>query len=79
MRARLADDAVVRTGREFDDLTDRVFQLRCGPEDVPTAVVDGATSPELHRLATDLITPPGHWSGCAARKPVSKLTPTTPA
>lgn len=55
-RAGLADDAVVLTGREFDDLTDRVFQLRCAAEDVLTAVVDGASSPELHRLATDLMT-----------------------
>lgn len=53
-RAGLADDAVVLTAREFDDLTDRVFQLRCAAEDILTAVLDGAAAPELHRLATDL-------------------------
>lgn len=53
-RAGLPDDAVVLSAREFGDLTDRVFQLRCAAEDVLTAVVDGTTAPELHRLAADL-------------------------
>ncbi|MGH3914684.1 MAG: hypothetical protein ACRDTC_14950 [Pseudonocardiaceae bacterium] len=53
-RAGLADDAVVLSAREFDDLTDRVFQLRCAAEDVLTAVIDGAAAAELRRLATDL-------------------------
>lgn len=47
---------MVLSGREFDHLTDRVFQLRCAAEDVLTAVVDGAATAELHRLATDLMT-----------------------
>lgn len=55
-RAGLAEDAVVLSGREFDDLTDRVYQLRCAAEDVLTAVSDGAAGPELHRLASDLMT-----------------------
>ncbi|HEY2766153.1 MAG TPA: hypothetical protein VGJ13_19400 [Pseudonocardiaceae bacterium] len=53
-RAGLADDAVVLSEREFADLTDRIFQLRCAAEDVLTAVTDGAGTPELHRLASDL-------------------------
>jgi hypothetical protein len=54
-RAGLTEDAVVLSGREFDDLTDRVYQLRCAAEDVLSAVVDGAEGPELRRLATDLM------------------------
>jgi hypothetical protein len=54
-RAGLTEDAVVLSGREFDDLTDRVYQLRCAAEDVLSAVVDGAEAPELRRLATDLM------------------------
>jgi hypothetical protein len=55
-RAGLADDAVVLSGREFDDLSDRIFQLRCAAEDVLTAVLDGATAPEVSQRATDLMT-----------------------
>lgn len=54
--AGLAEDAVVLSCREFDDLTNRIFQLCCAAEDVLTAVVDGVTAPELRRLATDLVT-----------------------
>jgi phage protein U len=53
-RAGLADDAVVLSGREFSELTDRIFQLRCAAEDVLSAVVEGAAATELHRLATHL-------------------------
>ncbi len=47
---------MVLSGREFTDLTDRIFQLRCAAEDVLSAVADGAAGAELHRLATDLTT-----------------------
>jgi hypothetical protein len=55
-RAGLSDDAVVLSGREFSDLTDRVYQLRCAAEDVLSALTDRAGTPELRRLAADLMT-----------------------
>lgn len=55
-RAGLAGDTVVLSGREFSDLSDRIFQLRCAAEDVLTAVTDGAAVTEVGRLATDLMT-----------------------
>lgn len=58
-RAGLAEDAVVLSGREFDALSDRVFQLRCSAEDVLTALGDGAGPAELRVLAADLVAAAG--------------------
>jgi hypothetical protein len=55
-RGGLPEDAVVLSATELADLQDRIFQLRCAAEDVITALDDGATTTELHQLATDLHT-----------------------
>lgn len=55
-RAGLGDDAVVLSGREFGDLTDRVYQLRCAADDVLGALADGAPRRELRRMADRLMT-----------------------
>lgn len=54
-RAGLATDAVVLSGTEFADLTDRVFQVRCAAEDIRTALAEGAPPADLAGLAQELV------------------------
>lgn len=54
-RAGLGEDAVVLSAREFDDLSDRIYQLRCAAEDVLSAAAEGATPGELDRVARELM------------------------
>src|ERR1700722_15091012 len=46
----LPADAVVLSGVEAADLSDRVYQVRCAAEDVATALDEGAGVPELREL-----------------------------
>jgi hypothetical protein len=48
-------DAVVLTAEEADQLSDRVFQVRCAAEDVATAVDEGASADEVRQLCEDLL------------------------
>ena len=48
-------DAVVLSADEAEQLSDRVFQVRCAAEDVATAVEEGAGTGELRELCQVLI------------------------
>lgn len=54
-RAGLAADAIVLSGTEFADLTDRVFQVRCAAEDIRTALAESAPPADLAGLADELV------------------------
>jgi hypothetical protein len=51
----LPADAVVLSGVEAADLSDRVYQVRCAAEDVATALDEGAGAPELRELCATLM------------------------
>jgi hypothetical protein len=53
--ASLPADAVVLSGGEAADLSDRVYQVRCAAEDVATALDEGADVPELRELCATLM------------------------
>ncbi len=53
-RGGLPEDSFLLSATELEDLQDRLFQLRCAAEDVVTAIEDGADSPELRQMATQL-------------------------
>jgi hypothetical protein len=53
--ASLPADAVVLSGVEAADLSDRVYQVRCAAEDVATALDEGAGVPELRDLCVTLM------------------------
>lgn len=53
-RTGLPAGSVVLSQREFGELADRVFQLRCVAEDIATAAADGADPAELKVLADEL-------------------------
>ena len=48
-------DSVVLSADEAAELCDRVYQVRCAAEDVVTAVDEGATPEELHKLCGTLM------------------------
>jgi hypothetical protein len=54
-RGSLPADAVVLSADEFQDLADRLFQVRCAAEDVATAVAEGASSGELLNLLDQVL------------------------
>ncbi len=51
----LPPDAVVLSGNEAADLSDRVYQVRCAAEDVVTALDEGADPTELRELCDVLM------------------------
>jgi hypothetical protein len=51
----LPADAVVLSGDDAADLSDRVYQVRCAAEDVATALDEGAAPTELRELCDVLI------------------------
>jgi len=53
--AALPADAVVLSGDDAADLSDRVYQVRCAAEDVATALNEGAATTELRELCDVLI------------------------
>ncbi len=48
-------DAVVLSAEEANDLSDRVYQVRCAAEDVATALDEGAGATELRELCDALM------------------------
>jgi hypothetical protein len=53
--AAVPADAVLLSGDEAADLSDRVYQVRCAAEDVATALDEGAGATELRELCDVLI------------------------
>ncbi len=51
----LAPDAVVLSAEEANELSDRVYQVRCAAEDVATALEEGAERSVLHDLCDALM------------------------
>lgn len=51
----LPADSVVLSADEAEQLSDRVYQVRCAAEDVATAVDEGADPGELRELCRVLI------------------------
>ncbi|SIR89789.1 hypothetical protein [Williamsia sterculiae] len=49
------DDAVVLSSHQATDLRDRLFALRCGVEDLDTALREGAEHDELTAMSRDLL------------------------
>ena len=52
---RLPVDAVVLSADEADELSDRVYQVRCAAEDVAIAVDEGARPAETARPVCDAL------------------------
>ena len=48
-------DAVIITPHVAETLRDRLYEVRCGAEDILTAVQEGADAGELAELAAELV------------------------
>jgi hypothetical protein len=53
--AAVPPDSVVLSADEANDLSDRVYQVRCAAEDVATALDEGAGATELRELCDALM------------------------
>lgn len=53
---RIPEDAVILPRSAAEELTDRLFELRCGTEDVAAAVAEGEDADTVLSLCRELVT-----------------------
>lgn len=55
LQSNLPEDSVVLSQADADAIIDRIFQLRCGAEDLLTALEENAARDELKEMADSLV------------------------